>query len=78
MAKPGRKPGRDFESFPLYARKPRNEGEKSEKEIWTAFAKQHGWNRSEFIRLATNHALVCPLFLSSTFPQDTINKEPTP
>lgn len=73
MAKLGRKPGRDFESFPLYARKA-TETTRAEKDIWTEFATLHGWSRSEFLRLAANHALTCPLFLSSDQQQESINR----
>jgi hypothetical protein len=68
-----RKPGRDYESVPVYALKAKN-GQKAEKEIWSEFARLHGWSRSELIRLAVNHARTCPLFLPSNQQSESINE----
>jgi hypothetical protein len=70
------KPVREMDRFPMYARKA-TDTTRAEKDVWQEFAARHGWNRSEFLRRAANHALTCPLFLPDTSPELTINNNPS-
>lgn len=66
---PGRPLGRTFpEHWQMYSTK-------EQKEAWGKAATAMGLrSRNDFLRLAGDHALTCPLFLQPAQPADTINE----